>query len=456
MTRVLQLAYHFPPLGGGGVQRNREFARHLPSYGYEIVVLTGSGHAPGRWTPTDLTLLEALPESTQVYRTDEPTSLVRSTLRRRADALLMLPTAFSREWTSSVLELGAAVGGDADLIYASLVPYEAAAAAGRLAARLGKPWIADLQDPWALDEMSQYPTGLHRRVELARMARLLGSASAIVMNTAEAVARVRRWLPELRDKLVVSIPNGFDPTLFRRPAPLREDEGRAFRIVHAGYLHTELGREIRRTARVRRLVGGMWLPVDILPRSHVYLVEALERLQAREPSLHSLIELHLAGVLSDADREVVAGCDFVKLHGYLSHEESVALVRSADLLFLPMHKLRAGTRAGLVPGKTYEYLRSGRPILAAVPEGDARDLLAQAPSTQLVDPDDVEGMAAAIERGVREWQQGVSRAAADPVLLEQFEQPRLAAQLARLFDEVLARANRSADEPPRSRELRRS
>jgi glycosyltransferase involved in cell wall biosynthesis len=438
VPRVLHLAYHFPPIGGGGVQRNCEFARNLPNYGYKTLVLTGSGRALGRWTPTDLTLLESLPESTEVYRTDEPRSLVRSTWRRRVDTLLMLPTAFSRDWTSSVLELGTEVGGNADLVYASLVPYEAAEAAGRLAAQLGKPWVADLQDPWALDEMSQYPTGLHRRIDLARMARLLRSTSAIVMNTPEAVMRVRRWLPELRDKVVVSIPNGFDPALFNGPAPTREDEGKTFRIVHTGYLHTELGLQVRRTARVRRLVGGMWLPIDILPRSHVYLVEALELLRAREPSLHSLIELHLAGVLSDTDRALVEGAEMVKIYGYLPHAESVSLARSADLLFLPMHKLPAGTRAGLVPGKTYEYLRSGRPILAAVPEGDARDLLVQAPSTELVAPDDVEGMVTAIERRIREWQRGVDRGGAESTLLEQFEQPRLAHRLARLFDEVLA------------------
>ena len=52
------------------------------------------------------------------------------------------------------------------------------------------------------------------------------------------------------------------------------------------------------------------------------------------------------------------------------------MIRAADLLLLPMHDLPNGNRARLVPCKTYEYLASGRPILAALPEGDARDLLA--------------------------------------------------------------------------------
>ena len=70
-------------------------------------------------------------------------------------------------------------------------------------------------------------------------------------------------------------------------------------------------------------------------------------------------------------------------------------MRSADLLFLPMHDLPPGRAAGIVPYKTYEYLAAERPILAAVPDGDARDLL-RVPHATLCRPKDVEAMAAAI------------------------------------------------------------
>jgi glycosyltransferase involved in cell wall biosynthesis len=129
----------------------------------------------------------------------------------------------------------------------------------------------------------------------------------------------------------------------------------------------------------------------------------------------------------------------ITLHGYLSHRDSIALVRSADLLFLPMHKLAAGTRAGLVPGKTYEYLASGRPILAAVPEGDARDLLAQAPNTFLTSPDDVFAMAAIIEERVRAWASGRGPAPRDDALIAEFQHAELTNSLAALFRQVIRR-----------------
>ena len=43
----------------------------------------------------------------------------------------------------------------------------------------------------------------------------------------------------------------------------------------------------------------------------------------------------------------------------------------------------------IVPGKTYEYLAARRAILAAVPEGDAKDYVARAGNAQVCEPADV-------------------------------------------------------------------
>src|SRR5205823_10676863 len=72
-------------------------------------------------------------------------------------------------------------------------------------------------------------------------------------------------------------------------------------------------------------------------------------------------------------------------------------MRSADMLFLPMQDLPPGRRSATVPGKTYEYLASGRPIMAAVPEGDTRDIVLQAGSGRACEPTDSDAMAAVIE-----------------------------------------------------------
>jgi glycosyltransferase involved in cell wall biosynthesis len=265
----------------------------------------------------------------------------------------------------------------------------------------------------------------------------LEAADAVVMNTPEAARRVREHFPAVGDKPVVSITNGFDPADFAGPTPRRDDG--AFRIVHTGYLHTADGLRLRKVRRLRRLLGGTFTDVDILTRSHVYLLQAIDRLLADDPSLASTLELHLAGVLTPADREAAAGSRVVRMPGYVGHSESVALVRSADLLFLPMHDLPPGVRAGLVPGKTYEYLASGRPILAAVPEGDARDLLREGGSAFIASPADVGAMAKILADQLERWRRGEPAPPARPEVVARYERPAQALQLAALFSDLLGR-----------------
>jgi glycosyltransferase involved in cell wall biosynthesis len=265
------------------------------------------------------------------------------------------------------------------------------------------------------------------------MRRALASASAIVMAAPEAAARLREAMPELADRVVVGIPIGFEREDFAGPAAFRDDG--VFRIVHTGSMHTDLGIRLRQTSRRRRLMGGTFTGLDILTRSHVFLVDAIAALVAADPSLRGRVELHLAGALTDGDRAVAERHDFVRMPGLLSHRHTVALMRSADLLFLPMHDLPAGRRAGLIPYKTFEYLGAERPILAAVPDGDVRDMLAPLDDVSLVRPADVEGMAAALRERIARGP--VSRVREG---IGSLERRRCVAQIAAILDDVLARS----------------
>jgi glycosyltransferase involved in cell wall biosynthesis len=432
MSRVLVIAYHFPPVGGAGVQRSVRFVEHLPDFGWEPVVVTAPGPSGDRWSPLDESLAAQLPEGLEVIRLREPEPAASDRLRRRGERWLRIPPAFASWWIDGVVA-AATAAGPVDAVYASMSPFESGDAAAAVSRLIGRPWIADLRDPWALDEMQVFPTALHRRLELHRMGRLLAGAGAVVMNTREATTAVLSAFPELRGRHVATIPNGYDARDFATPEPRRSD--RAFRVVHTGYLHTDLGRQQRRRGRARRLLGGAISNVDILTRSHLYLLEALRDIRARRPDLAPRLELHLAGVVSDADREALRGDDWITVHDYLPHEDSVALVRGADLLFLPMHDLPEGRRARIVPGKTYEYLASGRPILAAVPDGDARDLLSTRPSAVLCRPADAAAMARAVEQMMDATDAG-GRTPSEPLgrLHRRYERRELTRTLASLLD----------------------
>jgi glycosyltransferase involved in cell wall biosynthesis len=419
------------------VQRAAKFARSLFDYGYQPVVVTGPGKSEDFWAPEDATLGSDMRPDVEVHRVPGPEPAPASGWRRRADRMLDLTPRAASWWVEGAIDVGRIAGRDCDVILGELVPYHTARAAAQLSRELSLPWVADLQDPWALDEMWLYPSALHRLRDTARMRRILGTATEIVMNTPEAAARVRRRFPELSERVAEAIPNGFDPADFEGIPPAPKDPD-VFRIVHSGYLHTADGFRNRRTARMRRLLGGAPVPgIDILARSHVYLLEAIDRLIALEPELVSKLEVHFAGVLSETDRAVAAASPVARTPGYLSHPATIGLLLSADLLFLPMHDLPDGVRAGLVPGKTYEYLGSGRPILAAVPDGDARDLLGEAGNAFLCGPRDVAGMTEILTTRIAEWRRAVKPRPPQSNLVARYERHRQTEQLANLLDRVL-------------------
>lgn len=230
----------------------------------------------------------------------------------------------------------------------------------------------------------------------------LARCAAVIMNTPEARRAVLEAFPALGPERVYCITNGYDREDFERADRCRD--GGRFRLVHTGYLHTARALSHTGRGRMRRFLGGERCPVDFRGRSHLFLLRAMERSRELEPELAARLELRLVGVTSSADQEAVrtsAVADQVRELGYRDHHACVSELVNGDLLFLPMHALPAGHRARIVPGKTYEYLASGRPVLAAVPEGDARDFVLEAEAGDVVDPLDVDGMAVALLRRLR-------------------------------------------------------
>jgi glycosyltransferase involved in cell wall biosynthesis len=417
------------------VQRNLQLARHLHDLGFSPTVITGPAERDDfRWTPPDRILSDERLNAV-VHRLGGPEP---SPAAARRERWLRMKTPWERWWTTGVARFAMEAGAGVDVVHASLAPFRTANAALAVAQQLEKPLILDLEDPWALDDMLSYPTSMHRRLERRRMASTLAAADRVVMNTDEARERVLEAFPELDSDRVTAIPNAFDPMDFADPAPDESRDGR-FRIVHTGSLHTDLGLAQQQARRLRRVFGGTIRDVDFLPRSHVYLLEATRSALTRKPELAGVVEVHLAGVFTREDRAVASRYPFVRLHEFLPHNETIRLMRSADLLFLPLYDLPPGRRAGIVPHKTYEYVASGRPILAAVPDGDARDLLERSGAATLCRPTDTAAMSDALIADVQRWITGLPSRAPRPEVVASCSAPRLLQEVAALYYELVGR-----------------
>jgi glycosyltransferase involved in cell wall biosynthesis len=447
MTRALFIAYYFPPVGGAGVQRVQKFVRYLGADGILPIVVAGPGSAEGQWTPHDATLLTDIPPTVQVHRVRGPMPGTPTRWERRVQTLTGLPGSFSKWWVNSATKLALDAAADVSFIFATMPPFESAEVADAVSRSLGIPWVADLRDPWVVDEIQVYPTRLHRQRELLKMEGLLARAALIIMNTPTAARALKRALPRLAKKPIISICNGFDKEDFEGTLAPREDQ--KFRIVHAGSLLTELGLQFR-AQKMHRFLGGARKNVDILTRSPLILLEALSRWSKNRVDVQTDVEIVFAGKATSSDQALVKNSvvnPLVRFTGYLAHSESLRLVRTADLLFLPMHNLPKGERATTIPGKAYEYMASGRPILAAVPDGDARDFLNQCGTALICRPDDVDSMIENIERIYDAWKNRGANLQPNLAFVNQFERRALTRALASAFRAHLGASTGNLSDP---------
>jgi glycosyltransferase involved in cell wall biosynthesis len=438
LKKVLFIAYYYPPIGGGGVHRSISFSRHLPGEGYLPVIVTGPGQ-PGRWSPFDASLLDKIPPYLKIYRISTPPPTDNSNTVNKICRWLYMPLPFSKWWIRSAIDMGekAIAGEDISLIYATMSPYESTDVASYLSKKYNIPWVADLRDPWALDEMTVYPTIIHKKLELRKMNRLLHNASLIIMNTQESASKLKKTFPLFGSKKVITITNGFDKNDFSDKA--EDDDTPYFKIVHSGSLWSDIGLNSIRKKWFYEISKGFRFQVDILGRSPIILIKALEKWFSQRQDVKKNVKIIFIGSMTEADNLLIQKSSIgenVILKGYLSHKENIKMLRTADLLFLPMHNLPSEERSTTMPGKTYEYMASGRPILAAVPNGDARDILSKCGTSFICSPDDVESMIIIISKLYDSWKNKTEVTQPDWNYIYQFERKNQVNKLALEFNEI--------------------
>ena len=422
MSRLLYIAYHFPPRGGAGVQRSLKFIKHLPTFGINPTVLTSFISGDESWSPLDDSMASEIPETVRVHRA---------------------PWAFKgknrvgfQELTAKGIQIGQE--SNAEAVFVSMSPFQDTHLAESVSRENGIPWIADLRDPWGLDEFQVHKTRFHRRAELKRMGRQLQSAAAIVMNTPEAAQQLREASLVPSGTPIFSITNGYDEADFAPPPPPVNNS--EFTIVHTGHFHTGQGlRQMKRKLEYFAL-GRTKGKVNFLSRSPYYLMQALDLWASRDPGVMDKLRVRFIGPISSDDRSIIDEAKvsaIVDTPGYLSHAESVKALQAASLLFLPMHSLAGEARATIVPGKAYEYMASGAPILAAVPQGDAHDFLIKSGLGLICPPDAPETMAGILASQFNQWLEGKRSVHPNTDYIASFERAALAKKLSSIIHSTI-------------------
>ena len=414
--RLLAISYFFPPLAGGGVHRVLSFARHLPARGWDVTVVCAG--EDDYWV-RDPSLLARVPAETEVIRVPGGSALASwlrlgggkgrrrggtfAGLRRLSDWWL-LPDSYAG-WAHRAREAAARrlAGGGVDALLTTSPPDSVHLAGPDLARRFRVPWVADFRDPSIALRVREPPTAWHRARHEAMERRVLGGADLVL-----AASRTHR------DEIAAAgaarraehLPNGFEPDPPAAPAGADPDH---FRLAFTGTLS--------------------------LMEDAGTLLEAVHDVLARHGEARRRLRADLAGPydLDYEDRALALGLKgIVRFAGPVSHDESRALQRAADALLL--WKPRGAGYRTMVPGKLYEYLDAGRPVIAMLPERDeAADLVRRAGGVVLP-PGDRAGLARELETRYMAWKERGRAPDGRPAWLDEHARPNLAGRLAGLLD----------------------
>jgi hypothetical protein len=167
-------------------------------------------------------------------------------------------------------------------------------------------------------------------------------------------------------------------------------------------------------------------------------LDGLARWLASAPPARADVAVVLAGPYEDAAaaRARALGLEgVVRFAGPLAHDVVRALQMRADLLLL--WKPDGPGYRTMVPGKTYEYLATGRPLLALLPGADEVSGLLRDADAERLDPFDAGAVADALARRYAVWRRSGTATLPRPAWLAEHTRARLAARLADVLDTVV-------------------
>jgi glycosyltransferase involved in cell wall biosynthesis len=404
--KVLIITYYWPPSGGSGVQRWLKFVKYLPQFGFEPYVFTPENPS---FAIRDESLLKDVPPEAEVIRFPiwEPYEYffkVSSVMNQKAGGA---PDLVATKNKSLFQKISTYIRGNFFIpdprvfwvnpsvkflndflreneirtIITTGPPHSLHLIGLKLKKRNPSlKWLADFRDPWSewglLDSLNVSPIarGIHKRLEK----KVLKTADKIITITPFYVRRFEA----LSRKKVVLLTNGYDDDDFTSLLIERTDK---FIIRHVGIVNEKCNprpfmmaiRELLRSASTFKTK----ILIDFVGEVHFQFKDF---------------------VLADPDLAAVTS-----FTPSVPHKKLISMYGRSSLLLLILTGYKDAE--GYMPGKLFEYMATGIPVLGTGPvNGDASKLLATSGAGEMIDGDDQQKIIQKVIEHYTAWSNGTT------------------------------------------------
>ncbi len=424
-TKILYIAYYFPPLGSVASIRSIKMVRYLRDQGITPVVMTLCPRLIR--LPKDKHLLAELPTDTPVYRFrcfdfswiyKLLWGLKLGKLVNLLQQRVLIPDQFKLCLGSAEAMLKRIIADHPDIRCAVISgsPFSSFHLGSTLRNRYHIPFICDWRDEWTNNPERlniSYPATSQSK-ELLEEAAVIASAEGNVFLTQAMKLSFESRYGKLAHKPSRVIPNGYDENDFHNlPA---QNRTKGFRLLYTGSFYD------------RRQPDKLWTAILSL------IAEG--KLDERELNLDIIGKNSPSFVLGRYSEDPIIR-QIIRFQPFLPHAQTLAEMMNCDalLLYIPSGK----NTGSVLTGKLFDYLRSGKPVLAIIPsEGIAANYLRKAGTGYIADYDDPDGIKETLNRLLSDHRNGaLHEIKPDMDFISAFSRQKQAVELASLIREVI-------------------
>ena len=438
------VAYSFPPAGGSGVHRTVKFAKYLPEFGWEPVILTVKEYPREEM---DYSLLDDLPESVEIYRTlsFEPYRLFSRLINKSKFnnelqtgdlnqknstevSLKQRTIRFTKDFVDSLFIPDREIGWlpfallkaikilktqSVDVIYTTSDPFTDHLIGYFLKKIFGKPWVADFRDRWTGSFFYKKPFHFREKINKLIEKNIVYNADRVVVAGSPLRNYFHKQYPKINIDKVIVINNGYDSADFASiVTPVKQNE--KLTITYIGRFSTEKNRNLN-------------------------VFKSIRSLSEKVPEIKKQIKMVFIGLFSLQDQEYINRLglqEVVDILGYRSHKKSIEYMLLSDILLITVAD-REGME-GMYTTKMFEYLAAKKPILALIPECPAATLIRKLNAGIIVPPGDEPAIRQAILNYYEMWLNR-NLVIESPKSLPQFERKTLTGSLAKCLNDMCGR-----------------
>jgi len=412
MKHVLFIAYHFPPLAGGGTFRSLKFVKYLPQFGWLPTVVTTNTR---NYWAYDKSLLDEIPKEVKIIRASEFDPFYLQILLSKVglgklyqkiknqffipdEKIGWIPIAYRK----AVKEIKKQ---KYDLIFSTSPTPSAHIIALNLKKRFGIPWIADYRDHWTLNP--DYQESRKRiQKESGIEKHLHHYASHIILNTYGNKSDIVHTYDIVNPNKISVIPNGYEDFLTDQQ-PIKSNK---MRLIYTGTLY------------------GRRDPFNFL--------EGLSILKRELPSIP--IEIIFIGK-SEWDINECANkfniSNMVEYIPFLNINKVNQQIYNSDVLLLLIDTTTQSPH--VIPSKLYDYLSFYRPIFAIIHDGDSKNIILKSNLGFFANPYSVENIKNQLLRIYNLWKSNKLHVEPNFNYIRQFHRRNLTQQLAEIFNSHL-------------------